>query len=43
MDLFRISGGRIVELYRVFDVRDVLRQMGADCPCKGAAPTGEQP
>ncbi len=32
MDFFRLSGGRIIELYRVFDVCDYLRQSGAACP-----------
>jgi len=32
MDLFRFSDGRIIELYRVFDARDVFRQLGVPCP-----------
>ncbi len=32
MDFFRISDGRLVELYRVFDGRDVFRQLGVSCP-----------
>jgi predicted ester cyclase len=32
IDFFRVSAGRIIELYRVFDVCDYLRQLGASCP-----------
>jgi len=32
MYLCRLSAERVVELYRVFDVCDVLHQMGAACP-----------
>lgn len=32
MDFFRIADGRIVELYRVFDARELLKQLGVICP-----------
>lgn len=32
IDFFRVSAGRIIELYRVFDVRDYIRQLGVSCP-----------
>lgn len=37
MDFFRVSQGHIVELYRVFDARSLVIQLGAACPCQQPA------
>src|SRR5215471_11569769 len=38
MDFFRVSDGRIVELYRVFDGRNVMIQLGASLPASEPTP-----
>jgi steroid delta-isomerase-like uncharacterized protein len=43
MDFFRVSGGRIVELYRVFDGRNVMIQLGASLPASEPTPALARP
>jgi len=43
MDFFRIADGRIVELYRVFDGLELLRQIGVTWPPEAPATAPREP